>query len=108
MKYVRSIVIVLAGLVVLGIAGWYFVGWSLDRAFQSATKEGGGLRKVMDVTEAALGSTLAHGDARLQLGKASGGRRAGLLSEEPAIASDRPRGVGHEIRCAYEQNRNVL
>jgi hypothetical protein len=71
MKYVRSIVIVLAALAVLGIAGWYFVGWSLNRAFQSA-QEGGGLRKVVDVAEATVGSTLTRGDVRLQPGKASG------------------------------------
>ena len=35
MKYIRITLVVLAALAVLGVAGWYFVGWSLNRAFQS-------------------------------------------------------------------------
>jgi hypothetical protein len=83
MKYVRSIVIVLAALAVIGIAGWYFVGWSLNRAFQSAAQEGGGLRKVVDVAEATVGRTLARGDVRLQPGKASGEGALAFYEKNP-------------------------
>jgi hypothetical protein len=72
MKYIRISLAVVAALAVIGIAGWYFVGWSLNRAFQSATQEGGGLSKVVDVAEATVGSTLARGDVPLQPRKASG------------------------------------
>lgn len=90
MKYVRSIVIVLAALAVLGIAGWYFVGWSLNRAFQSAAQEGGGLRKVVDVAEATVGSTLARGDVRLQPGKASGEGALAFYEKNPqALPQDK-------------------
>ena len=71
-KYIRISLVVLATLVVLGIAGRYFVEWSLNRAFQPAMKEGGGLRQLADVLEASVGSTLARGDARLQPGEAKG------------------------------------
>lgn len=71
MKYIRISLVVVAALAVLGVAGWYFVGWSLDRAFQSATREGGGLRQLGDVLEASVGSTLARGDVRLQPGEAT-------------------------------------
>jgi len=71
-KYVRISLVVLASIAVLGIAGRYFVEWSLNRAFQPAMKEGGGLRQLADVVEASLGSTLARGDARLQPGEAVG------------------------------------
>ncbi len=72
MKYIRITLVVLAALAVLGVAGWYFVGWSLNRAFQSAAQDGGGLRKVVDVAEAVVGSTLARGDVPLQPGEAAG------------------------------------
>jgi hypothetical protein len=72
MKYIRIFLVVVASLAVLCIAGWLFVGWSLNRAFQSAAQDGGGLRKVADAAEAAVGSTLARGDVPLQPGKASG------------------------------------
>jgi hypothetical protein len=83
MKYVRSIVIVLAALAVLGIAGWYFVGWSLNRAFQSAAQEGGGLRQLADVLEASVGSTLARGDAQLQAGRATGEGTLAFYQKNP-------------------------
>jgi hypothetical protein len=60
MKYARTILAVVAVLVVLGVAGWLFVGWSLSRAFKSATQEGGGLQNVVDVADAGVGSTLAR------------------------------------------------
>lgn len=72
MKYLRISLLVVAALAVIGIAGWYFVGWSLNRAFQSATQEGGGFRQLADVLEASVGSTLARGDARSQPGEAKG------------------------------------
>jgi len=71
-KYVRISLVVVASIAVLGIAGRYFVEWSLNRAFQPAMKEGGGLRQLADVVEASVGSTLARGDARLQPGEAPG------------------------------------
>ena len=71
-KYIRISLVVLVVLVVLGVAGRYFVEWSLSRAFQPAMKEGGGLRQLTDVLEASVGSTLARGDARLQPGEAPG------------------------------------
>ena len=71
-KYIRISLVVLVVLVVLGVAGRYFVEWSLNRAFQPAMKEGGGLRQLTDVLEASVGSTLARGDARLQPGEAPG------------------------------------
>src|ERR1039457_2443384 len=71
-KYIRLLLVVLATPVVLGIAGRYFVEWSLNRAFQPASKEGGGWRQLADVLQASVGSTLAHGDARLQPGVAVG------------------------------------
>jgi hypothetical protein len=46
-KYVRISLVVLASIAVLGIAGRYFVEWSLNRAFQPAMKEGGGLRQLV-------------------------------------------------------------
>jgi hypothetical protein len=71
-KYIRVILVVVAALAVLGVAGRYFLEWSLNRAFQPAMKEGGGLRQLADVLEASVGSTLARGDARLQPGEATG------------------------------------
>jgi hypothetical protein len=71
-KYIRISLVVLVALVVLGVAGRYFVEWSLNRAFQPAMKEGGGFRQLADVLEASVGSTLARGDARLQPGEAAG------------------------------------
>ena len=35
MKYLRISLLVVAALAVLGVAGWYFVGWCLNKAFQS-------------------------------------------------------------------------
>jgi len=72
MKYIRILVVVAVSLAVLGIAGWYFVGWSISRAFQPAVKEGGGLRQLAEVLEASVGGTLARGDVRLQPGKVAG------------------------------------
>jgi hypothetical protein len=83
MKYIRISLAVVATLAVLGIASWYFVGWSLNRAFQSATQQGGGLRKVVDVTEATVGSTLARGDVRLQPGKDSGEGALAFYEKNP-------------------------
>jgi hypothetical protein len=83
MKYIRITLVVLAALAVLGVAGWYFVGWSLNRAFQSAAQDGGGLRKVVDVAEATVGSTLARGDVRLQPGKASGEGALAFYDKNP-------------------------
>jgi hypothetical protein len=65
-KYIRISLVVLVALVTLGIAGRYFIEWSLNRAFQPAMKEGGGFWQLADVMEASVGSTLARGDARLQ------------------------------------------
>jgi hypothetical protein len=70
-KYIRIVLLVVAALVVLGVAGRYFVEWSLNRAFQQATKPGGGLRQLGEVLEASVGSTLARGDVRLQPGEAT-------------------------------------
>lgn len=72
MKYIRIFLVVVASLAVLCIAGWLFVGWSISRAFQPAMNEDGGLRQLSDVLEASVGSTLARGDAQLELGKAAG------------------------------------
>lgn len=76
-KYIRISLVVLATIAVLGVAGRYFVEWSLNRAFQPAMKEGGGFRQLADVLEASAGSTLAPGDARLQWGQA---KREGALA----------------------------
>jgi hypothetical protein len=65
-KYIRISLVVVVVLVVLGIAGRYFVGWSLNRAFQPAMKEDGGFRQLGDVLAASAGRTLARGDGRLQ------------------------------------------
>jgi hypothetical protein len=83
MKYIRISLAVVAALAVIGIAGWYFVGWSLNRAFQSATQEGGGLSKVVDVAEATVGSTLARGDVPLQPKKASGEGALAFYEKNP-------------------------
>ncbi len=83
MKYLRISLMVVAALAVLGVAGWYFVGWSLNKAFQSAAPEGGGLRKVVDATEATVGGTLARGDVRLQPGKASGEGALAFYEKNP-------------------------
>lgn len=72
MRPIRITLAVAAALAELGVTSWYFVGWSLNRAFQSATQEGGGFRKVVDMAEATVGSTLARGDVRLQPGEAAG------------------------------------
>jgi hypothetical protein len=72
MRYIRIFLLVVASLAVVCIAGWLFVGWSINQAFQPALKEGGGLRQLADVLEASVGSTLARGDARLQPGEAAG------------------------------------
>jgi len=82
-KYVRASLVALAALVVLGIAARYFVEWSLNRAFQPAMQEGGGLRKVVDAAEATVGSTLARGDVRLQPGKASGESALAFYEKNP-------------------------
>jgi len=71
-KHIRISVVVLATIAVLGVAGPYFVEWSLHRAFQPAMKEGGGFRQLDDVLEASVGRTLARGDVRLQPGEANG------------------------------------
>lgn len=83
MKYLRISLLVVAALAVLGVAGWYFVGWSLNKAFQSAAQEGGGLRKVVDATEATVGGTLARGDVPLQPGKASGEGALAFYEKNP-------------------------
>jgi hypothetical protein len=71
MKYIRIALVVVASLAVLGIAGWYFIGWSMNQAFQPAVKEGGGLRQLAEVLKASVGGTLARGDVRLQPGEAT-------------------------------------
>jgi hypothetical protein len=71
-KYIRISLVVLVVFVVLGVAGRYFVEWSLNGAFQPATREGGGFRQLADVFEASVGSTLARGDARLESRQATG------------------------------------
>ena len=83
MKCIRITLVVLAALAVLGVAGWYFVGWSLNRAFQSATREGGGLRRVVDAAEASVGSTLARGDVPLQPEKATGEGALAFYEKNP-------------------------
>jgi len=65
-KYIRAIVLGVVILVLLGIAGPYFLEWSLDRAFEPALKKGGAVGQLKDVLEATVGSTLARGDARLR------------------------------------------
>jgi hypothetical protein len=72
MRPIRITLAVVAALAVLGVTSWYFVGWSLNRALQSATQEGGGFRKMVDMAEATVGSTLARGDVRFQPGEAAG------------------------------------
>jgi hypothetical protein len=71
-KYIRISLVVLVVLVGLGIAGRYFIEWSLNRAFQPAMKDRGGFRQLADVLEASVGSTLARGDARSQPAEAAG------------------------------------
>ncbi len=68
MKYIRIALVVVASLAVLGVGGWYLAGWMASRAFQSAAQEGD-FRKLFDVVEASVGSTLARGDVQLQPGK---------------------------------------
>jgi|SRR5882672_718509 len=82
-KYVRISLVVLASMAVLGIAGRYFVEWSLNRAFQPAMKEGGGLRQLADVLEASAGSSLARGDVRLQPGEATGQGALAFYQKNP-------------------------
>jgi hypothetical protein len=86
-KHARIILAVVAVHAVLGVAGWYFVGWSLNRAFQSATQEGGSLSKVVDVAEATVGRTLARGDVPLQPGKASGEGALAFYEKNPERCS---------------------
>jgi hypothetical protein len=83
MKYIRIFVMVVASLAVLGIAGWFFIGWSINRAFQPAVKEGGGLRQLADVLEASGGSTFARGDAQLQPGTATGEGALAFYQKNP-------------------------
>lgn len=83
MRYIRIAFVVVAAVAMLGVAGWYFVGWSINRAFQSATQEGGGLRKVVDMAETTVGSTLARGDVRLQPGEATGGGALAFYQKNP-------------------------
>jgi hypothetical protein len=83
MKYIRIFVMVVASLAVLGIAGWFFVGWSISRAFQPAMKEGGGFRQLADVLQASVGSTLARGDAQLQPGRAPGEGALAFYQKNP-------------------------
>ena len=71
-KYIRILLVIVVSLAVLGMAGRYFIGWSLSGAFQPAMKESGGFRQLTDVVEASVGSTLTRGDARLQPGEAAG------------------------------------
>jgi len=75
-KPIRIMLLVLVTFVVLGAAGRYFVEWSLDRAFEKAMTEDGGLRHLADVVEGTVGGTLARGDARLQPGEAPTGEGA--------------------------------
>lgn len=70
-KYTRPVVIVVATLALLGVAGRYFLAWSLDRAFEPALKKGGAVDHLKDVLEATVGSTLARGDARRQPGQST-------------------------------------
>jgi hypothetical protein len=83
MKYIRIFLVVVASLAVLCIAGWLFVGWSINQAFQPAVKEGGGLRQLADVLEASVGSTLARGDAQLQPGRATGEGTLAFYQKNP-------------------------
>lgn len=90
MKYIRIFVTVVASVAVLGIAGWFFVGWSINRAFQPTVKEGGGLRQLADVLEASVGSTLARGDVRLKPGEAAGEGALAFYQKNPqALQRDR-------------------
>ena len=46
-----------------GIAIWCFIGWSINRAFQSAREEGD-FKKISDVVQASVGSALATGEVK--------------------------------------------
>jgi len=70
MKYIRVILVVVASLAVLGVAGWYFVRWNLNRSLQRVSREGG-FRKLLDVAEASVGSAAARDDVHPQRGNAA-------------------------------------
>jgi len=65
-RYVRITLIVIASVVVFGVAGWFFAVWEVQRAFESAA-QGGGLKQLADVLQATVGATLARSDSNLQL-----------------------------------------
>lgn len=88
-KYIPIVLVVVAALAALGVAGRYFVEWSLNRAFQQATKEGGGLRQLGDVLEASAGSTLARSDVRLQREIANQGTLAYYQRNPQALQRDK-------------------
>src|ERR1700683_3030707 len=70
-KYIPAVLLGVATLVLLGVAGRYFLIWSLDRAFEPAIKQGGAVGHLQDVLKATVGRTLARGDVRLQLGQST-------------------------------------
>ncbi len=89
MKYVRIVLVVVASLAVLGVAGWYLIGWSVSRAFKSPTQEGD-FRRLFDAVEASIGSTLAPADVQLRPGKAAGEGALAFYQKNPqALQRDR-------------------
>jgi hypothetical protein len=96
-KYIRVVLMLVAVLVLLGVAGWYFAVWSVGRGFESAMK-GGGPSRVANALEAALGSTLARGDARLTARGAAG--------EGELLKPGGPAGEG--AIAYYQKNPQVL
>lgn len=82
-KYIRITLVVLVVLIVLGVAGRYFVEWSLNRAFQPAMKEGGGFQQLADVLKASVGNSVARGDARLEPGEATGDGALAYYQKNP-------------------------
>jgi hypothetical protein len=90
MKYIRICLVAVSLLLLVGIAAWYFVGWSINRAFSPAMKDGGGLRQLANVLEASMGSTLARGDVRMQAGETEGTGVLGAYQKNPeALQRDR-------------------
>jgi hypothetical protein len=74
-KNVRTVVLIVAAIAILGIGCRYFVYRMADRAVQSAAA-GGAFEKLLGVTKATLGATVARGDVKLKPGEE---RRDGRL-----------------------------
>jgi hypothetical protein len=75
--YICIIIVAIVVIAALVVAYPYFINWYLNRAFEPAMAEGGGIQKLADAMEASIGGTLARGDVRLQPGKGGG---EGILS----------------------------